>query len=42
MEEIFLQELESQLNRALIDKAFIREQLAVVSELKCRRGVKEY
>lgn len=39
MEEKFLEGLMSQLERGLIDEAWIREQLAEASELKCRRSL---
>ena len=37
MEEKFLEDTTSQLERGLIDEAWIREQFAEASELKCRR-----
>jgi len=37
MEEKFMEDLESQLERGLIDEAWIRELFAETSELKCRR-----
>ena len=37
MEEKFLEDTISQLERGLIDEAWIREQFAEASELKCRR-----
>ena len=37
MEEKFMENLESQLERKLIDEAWIRELFAETSELKCRR-----
>ena len=38
MEEKFLEDIVSQLERGLIDEAWIREQFAQASELKCRRA----
>ena len=40
MEENFLSEIESQLERNLIDEPWIRDQFAEASELKCRRSKK--
>ena len=37
MEEKFIEDLESQLERGLIDEVWIRELFAETSELKCRR-----
>jgi hypothetical protein len=37
MEEKYLEDISSQLGRGLIDEAWIREQFAEASELKCRR-----
>ena len=37
MEENFLEDIMSQLDRGLIDETWIREQFAEASELKCRR-----
>lgn len=37
MEEKFLEDIILQLKRGLIDEAWIREQFAQASELKCRR-----
>ena len=37
MEEKFLDDIMSQFERGLIDEAWIREQFAEASELKCRR-----
>ena len=37
MEEKFLEDIISQFERGLIDEAWIREQFAQASELKCRR-----
>ncbi len=38
MEERYLSDIESQLERDLIDEAWIRENFAEASELKCRRS----
>ncbi|MCK5153387.1 MAG: hypothetical protein KAQ93_03440 [Spirochaetales bacterium] len=37
MEEKYLEDIGSQLERGLIDEAWIREQFAEASEIKCRR-----
>jgi len=37
MEEKYMEDLEFQLDRGLIDEAWIRELFAETSELKCRR-----
>lgn len=37
MEEKFLEDIILQLERGLIDEAWVREQFAQASELKCRR-----
>lgn len=37
MEEKYLENIGSQLKRGLIDEAWIREQFAEASELRCRR-----
>ena len=37
MEERYLENIVSQLDRGLIDEAWIREQFAAASELRCKR-----
>ncbi len=37
MEERYLEDIASQLDRGLVDEAWIREQFAEVSALRCRR-----
>ena len=37
MEEKYLENIDSQLERGLVDEAWVREQFAEASELRCRR-----